>query len=185
MINALINGTLPAQTADAAKATYDANIVPALQSIAPTLEVIATLLILIFVAIISYSVIKFRHVRKREHHHYKPVEHIENHAANTRRAQWEIILDHANSDNVAEWKVGIMEADKLLEEVLEEHGYHGDTLGERLRDAEGKLRTLGSAWEAHKVRNQIAHEGGFELTKRSTRDCIAKYGMVFEEMHVI
>ncbi|MHB8651889.1 MAG: hypothetical protein ACYC8S_02020 [Minisyncoccota bacterium] len=185
MINALINGTLPAQTADAAQASYNTNVLPFLQTIAPTLEVIAAVLILSFIAIISYSMVKFRHVRKREHHHYKPVEHIENHAVNTRRAQWEIILDHANSDNVAEWKVGIIEADKLLEEVLEEHGYHGATLGERLKIAEGRLRSLNSAWEAHKVRNQVAHEGGFELTKRSTRDCIAKYGTVFEEMHVI
>jgi hypothetical protein len=66
-------------------------------------------------------------------------------------------------------------------------GYHGDTLGERLNSVEkSDFLTLNLAWEAHKVRNMIAHEGSnYLLTKREAKRVIDLYRQVFEEFEFI
>lgn len=96
------------------------------------------------------------------------------------------IATHSASDNPNDWRIAIVEADILLEEILEKRGFVGATIGEKLRGASiESFRTLNDAWEAHKVRNKIAHEGGgFELTDRIARQAITQYERVFEEFGV-
>ncbi len=96
------------------------------------------------------------------------------------------IARHSVSDNPNDWRIAIVEADILLEEILEKRGFVGATIGEKLRGASiESFRTLNDAWEAHKVRNKIAHEGaGFELTDRIAKQTIAQYERVFEEFGV-
>lgn len=90
---------------------------------------------------------------------------------------------HIASDNPNDWKLAIIEADILLDETLKDRGYAGASLGERLRSiSPAQLQSLNDAWEAHKVRNQIAHEGAdFVLTERLARETIARYRRVFDE----
>jgi hypothetical protein len=90
---------------------------------------------------------------------------------------------HINSDNPNDWKLAIIEADIILGQVLDKAGYIGATIGEQLKSASGRnFSTLDDAWQAHRVRNQIAHEGAdFVLTKKLARDTITQYRRVFAE----
>ena len=46
--------------------------------------------------------------------------------------------------------------------------------------------TLDDAWEAHKVRNDIAHSGiNFQLNERETKRVLALFEKVFKEFNVI
>ena len=64
--------------------------------------------------------------------------------------------------------------------------YIGETIGEQLKGIEqSDFRTLAHAWEAHKVRNKLVHEGDFMITKREARRVIDLYRKVFEEFHYI
>jgi len=96
------------------------------------------------------------------------------------------VLKHSDSDNPNDWKLAIIEADIILDDVLKQHGYPGSTLGERLKSVSpGSLDSLQDAWEAHKVRNRIAHDGAdFVLTKRIAQDTIVRYQKVFNEFGV-
>jgi len=69
---------------------------------------------------------------------------------------------------------------------LKQRGYAGNSLGERLRSiSPSQLSTLDDAWEAHKVRNQIAHGGAdFVLTKRLAEETINRYRRVFGEFGI-
>jgi hypothetical protein len=95
-----------------------------------------------------------------------------------------LIEGHASSDNPNDWRLAIIEADIMLEDLLEEHHIPGNTIGERLKHmSHSTLHSLDEAWSAHKVRNEIAHKGGdFILTKRIANETIAKYKKVFEEL---
>lgn len=101
--------------------------------------------------------------------------------------KWETVLDHINSNNEGDWKLAIIEADIILDEMLTKMGYHGDSIGEKLKGVEqSDFTSLNSAWEAHKVRNQIAHEGAsFMLSERQARNVIALYLEVFEEFKYV
>lgn len=104
-----------------------------------------------------------------------------------RNTQWERVLDLVESSSESDWKLAIMEADTMLGAMLTTMGYVGDTIGDQLKGIEvSDFTTINDAWEAHKVRNQIAHEGmAFPITKRLAKEVIDLYRRVFEEFHFI
>lgn len=95
-----------------------------------------------------------------------------------------VIKGYMSSQSEALWRIGIMEADNLLEEVLRNKGYRGDNVSELLKNA--SFKTIDMAWDAHKVRNRIAHDGSdFELTEREAKRAYTLYESVFRELKVI
>jgi hypothetical protein len=96
------------------------------------------------------------------------------------------VRTHIDSDNPNDWKLAIIEADIILDQTLKDRGYAGNSLGERLRSiTPNQVASIDDAWDAHRVRNKIAHEGpDFVLTKRIAEDTIARYMNVFREFGV-
>ena len=103
-----------------------------------------------------------------------------------RNSRLQDVLAHSASDNPNDWRLAIIEADIILDTLLKERGYAGNALGERLKSiSSSQLSSLNDAWEAHKVRNRIAHDGSdFILTKRLAQETIARYQIVFNELGV-
>jgi hypothetical protein len=98
-------------------------------------------------------------------------------------ARWEKILTQSTSMNPADWRLAIIDADAMLDDLVTSMGYRGNSLGERLKVVEiSDFTTLEKAWEAHKIRNRIAHSGSdFILTQREASRVIDLYRQVFEE----
>jgi hypothetical protein len=101
--------------------------------------------------------------------------------------RWESVQKHIGSTNQNDWKQAIIEADVMLDDILTKMGYRGESVGEKLkRVATGDFATLDDAWEAHKVRNRIAHDGSnFVLSEHDAKQTIQKYKKVFEEFFYI
>lgn len=104
-----------------------------------------------------------------------------------RNARWDQIAVHASSDNPNDWRLAIIEADIVLDEIVTRMGYRGASLGEKLKQADpSDFLTLNAAWEAHKTRNRIAHSGSdFILTQREAKRVIDLYEEVFREFHYL
>jgi hypothetical protein len=104
-----------------------------------------------------------------------------------KNSRFDDIKKHIVSDNPNDWKLAIIEADIVLDEALKKSGYAGISLGERLKSiSPSHLKSLDDAWQAHKVRNQIAHGGAdFVLTRRLAEDTIKQYRRVFTELGVL
>ncbi|MBA3733548.1 hypothetical protein H0W91_04235 [Patescibacteria group bacterium] len=101
--------------------------------------------------------------------------------------QWERVLAHTESLNENDWRLAIMEADIMLDDLLNKLSLSGETIGEKLKSVEkSDFLTIDNAWEAHKIRNQIAHEGqAFALNQREAKRVIGLYRDVFEEFQTI
>ena len=101
--------------------------------------------------------------------------------------KWERILAHSESQNENDWRLAILEADILLNDLLEKLSLPGDTMGDKLKAVDpNDFKTIDNAWEAHKIRNQIAHEGvDFQLSERETRRVIDLYKNIFSEFQTI
>lgn len=114
-------------------------------------------------------------------------EYIKRRSQSLSNIKWDRIQYHISSNNPADWKAAIMEADIMLDDLLDTLGHHGDSMGDKLKQIEqSDFNTLNEAWEAHKVRNKIAHEGGdYLLTEREARRIIGLYQKVFEEFRII
>jgi hypothetical protein len=103
------------------------------------------------------------------------------------KGRWEKIVEKSNSENQSDWRSAIIDADIILDELLGKLQLPGDTMGEKLKAVEpSDFVTIDLAWEAHKARNAIAHQGSnFLLNQRETRRIISLYGAVFKEFELI
>lgn len=100
--------------------------------------------------------------------------------------RWENVTRHIDSPNQNDWKQAIIECDMILDDILTSMGYRGESIGEKLkRVATGDMKSLNEAWEAHKVRNRIAHEAGYTIGHHEAKATIANYRKVFEEFYYI
>lgn len=145
--------------------------------------------IFFFIGII-YCVEGLKRIRNKEEQiHDLKVEPAfeEGNAGDTVMAhRWDNAMKHVESPNENDWKQAIIDADILLDDLLTKMGYRGESIGEKLkRVVKGDMRTLDDAWEAHKVRNQIAHEPGFILSQHQARQTIGMYRKVFEEFYYV
>lgn len=101
--------------------------------------------------------------------------------------KWEKVIKHINSDNPSDWKLAILECDIMLGDILDRMGYTQSTIGEKLKAVEpSDFTNIESAWEAHKIRNSIAHEGsGFVINEREAKRVIGLYEVCFREFSYI
>ena len=100
---------------------------------------------------------------------------------------WQEVVEHLKSENENDWKIAILEADSILGELLQDLGYSGDNIGERLKSVpRGEILSLDNAWSAHKMRNRIAHEGQtLNLSRREVGETLAQFEIVFREFNYI
>jgi len=103
------------------------------------------------------------------------------------KQRWSRVTEHISSMTDNDWKLAILEADIMLDEMLDRQGYHGESIGDKLKKVEtADFDSINEAWEAHKIRNQIAHEGSaFMLSQRQARETVAMYEKVFKEFRMI
>ncbi len=101
--------------------------------------------------------------------------------------KWEAVLKDIESSDPNKWKLAIIEADIILLDLLKSMALPGDGIGEKLKAVEkSDFDHLDQAWEAHKIRNAIAHGGSdFLLTQREAQRVIGLYKEVFNEFEII
>ena len=160
--------------------------------ILPLLKIFSFLISFVFFVGVLHLTRKINMIRAEEHAELYPPKGISAGMIDSRPEQllnekWERVLKLVESDASSDWKLAILEADIMLEEILDKMGYSGESMGEKLKSIEkSDFETLDYAWEAHKIRNSIAHEGGdFLLNQREAKRVIELYKRVFEEFYYI
>ena len=145
-----------------------------------TIFCIVTFLAILWVAWLTHEL-------KVEEKKKSKIVAVEEKLPSMQNQKWRQIQTHVNSQNPAEWRLSILEADVLLDDLVQSLGYMGETLGDRLKNAaKGDFKTLDAAWEGHKIRNAIAHEGSnFVLSQRESKRVIGLYEMVFNEFNYV
>lgn len=101
--------------------------------------------------------------------------------------RWQKIVKLSESQNTSDWRLAIIEADIILDELLLKLQLPGETMGEKLKAVEkSDFTTIEYAWEAHKTRNMIAHDGSdFLINQHEIRRIISLYEAVFKEFKLI
>lgn len=152
-------------------------------------------LALFFLTIICYSAVRMFEIRKKEHahlhHEMMEYAHMQKELEKNKtqgssvstNPRWVKTLEYLFSDHASDWKLAVIEADSMLEELITQLGFTGESLGDKLKKiTEDKFRSLPSAWEVHTIRNRIAHEGvNFDLSQREAKRVIAIYEHIFRQ----
>lgn len=99
---------------------------------------------------------------------------------------WKQILKRFNTGDDSNLKLAIIEADKVLDELLKISGYKGETMSDRLKQiVPAQLSNISEIWQAHKIRNRIVHEPDFKLARGEAWMCIEIYKKAFQEFGLI
>lgn len=101
-----------------------------------------------------------------------------------KNVRWSRVEEYMTSLNPSDWKVAILEADNMLDEIVERMGYQGSALGERMKKiSPTDFPYLEEAWEAHKIRNAVAHKGtDYALSRSDAEHVINIYYRVFSAL---
>ena len=98
---------------------------------------------------------------------------------------WLKIENGLVKDNKASYPTSVIPADKLLDKALTEMALPGKTMGDRLKRAGQYFSSVNSVWYAHKMRNQIAHEHGFEISYEQAKHALASFRQALKDLEAI
>lgn len=102
------------------------------------------------------------------------------------RRKWQIIEKRLASRDESNYKMAVIEADKLLDNLLERAGYAGKSLGDRLkRLTSAQLSNLDALWQAHKLRNDIVHDIETEVKFHQAQQAVSAVKKALEELEAI
>ncbi len=162
------------------------------------LKMILYIFILFAFTMICYMFVRILEIRKREHdymhhetheyyHKRAHAEHKVEEVYKSKNPRWQAVVEYMNSHNEGDFKLAILEADSMLDSLLDTLNLPGETLGEKLKSADpDKFPKLNNIWEAHNIRNKIAHEGSdFIISSHEAKRVIGIYEQVFRDYNFI
>lgn len=100
--------------------------------------------------------------------------------------QWNSILKKASLGSPDSFRVAIIEADALVDRLLKQIGFKGDTIGDRLQKLDAnELASIDRIWRAHKVRNHLVHTTGYRISSNEAKTVLDDYEAFFKELGVL
>lgn len=134
-------------------------------------------------ALFIYSTLRFRQVSALDEARYATIHNALHAEEAVEHRRWKHVIELIESPHDSDWRQAIIEADIILFDALEHDGYTGDSVGEKLKQVTPqKITSIQEAWEAHKVRNDIAHQGSaYQLTDTLAYRTIQRYETVLRE----
>jgi len=147
-----------------------------------TFTVFAYIFSLFCIGALVYYSIRLYQIRAEENQKFATISEPEEHAE-VEHSRWAYIRGLVESAHDTDWRQAIIEADIMLDEMLTRQGFVGSSIGDKLKSASpDHFHSLQDAWEAHKVRNEIAHQGSsYELSPNVAYRTIGHYENVFRE----
>lgn len=102
------------------------------------------------------------------------------------KQRWAEIENLMQLGRASNFRQAVLEADKLLNFVLEKMGYQG-SLGEKLKKAKDRFSkdTYNGVWDARKIRNRLVHEVGSEIMNYDAKEAIEKFKKGLEDLGVL
>lgn len=102
------------------------------------------------------------------------------------RAHWSTVRARLKSHNESEYKVAIIEADNIIDDLVKNMNYPGANMGERLNNVPtGQIESLEELKQAHELRNRIIHEENFQVSREYAKEILKKYEAFLEEFEVL
>ncbi len=92
------------------------------------------------------------------------------------RVKWAKVKKKLDSKNESDYKVAIIEADKIIDDLIARMNYKGENMTERLDNiTPGQIENVEDLRKAHEIRNRIIHDENFVLTEEEARKTFDYY----------
>ena len=99
--------------------------------------------------------------------------------------RWAKIIKRLEAKSESDYKLAVIEADNLLDEVLKKIGHKGETMAERLGKIDSKtFPNLEEVWQAHKARNNIVHSPDYRITEQEAKKLVGIYEQALRNLEM-
>ncbi len=97
--------------------------------------------------------------------------------------QWKKINDDAVSAPPHSVTLGVIAADNFVDAILKGMGIEGEHMADRLQKFDSReYHSLENLWKAHKIRNQLVHTPGFEISENDGKQVLKAYEAFLKEL---
>lgn len=100
----------------------------------------------------------------------------------TIRRKWKEVDSLMSMKNEHGYKLAVLEADKLLDLSLKAQSFPGENLGQRLKVLVGRSPEFRFVWQAHLLRNRIAHDTNNRVTKSEAQRALNQFSEALKKM---
>lgn len=101
------------------------------------------------------------------------------------RVKWLSIEQQLKRDQPSSFSLSVLNADKLLDQALRERGLKGQTMAERMKTGAKLFSNRNDVWNAHKLRNRIAHETDVLVRYEDARHALAHFKQALKDVGAI
>lgn len=101
------------------------------------------------------------------------------------RQEWSKVNELLDSSDDHAWAKAVMDADKILDLSLGMVGAQGAGLGEKMKRNEHLLGDVNRVWNAHKLRNRLAHDVDVHLSKPAAVEAIRTFESVIKRIGLL
>ena len=123
------------------------------------LKLVSIILSVLFGFVFAYSMVKFLRLVKIKIAMNKALRPPESARGGALQSKWEEIMHHAESNREAAWKLAIIEADNLVDDILKSASYLGDTMvGNSVNIGAGTITCNYDGQSKHKT---VIEDGAF------------------------
>lgn len=99
---------------------------------------------------------------------------------------WEQIQRRLKTGELNQLKLAILEADRILFEILKMSGYQGKNMDEIFEQiTEAQISNIKEVQQVHKLRHRISTEPDFNLTQNEAEIAVEIYKKAFQELKLI
>lgn len=101
-------------------------------------------------------------------------------------ARWEKIKRRLEIKDGSSFKLAIIEADKLFDDILIRIGYAGTTMGDRLKQiTAAQVPNINDVWLAHRLRNELVHNPDEKISHDDAEKVVMIFERALEDMEVL
>ncbi len=88
---------------------------------------------------------------------------------------WSIVKESLEEGTISGYKIAVIEAGKILENLLRQKGYPGKTIHDRILNARDYFHNLEGLLRAEKIRQNLVNNLEYQLTSIQVEDAINAY----------
>lgn len=102
------------------------------------------------------------------------------------KRQWQRIKARLETKQESHYKIAVIQADKLFDNLLERAGFPGASMDDKLKQAiSAQFSNLDDIWKAHKLRNEIIKNIDQKIDYSDAKNAIYAYEKALEELEAL
>ncbi len=159
---------------------------PTLQLIIAMTQTLGPFIFLIFLGIIIFCLAKSDFIKMGFWIDFVEFIKVKGHDTGKLEKRWQYTIKRLETPNMADWKLAVIEAEALTEEVLARMGFGGESFGDRLKKMKlEQLPSLENLTNAHQIRNNIVHDPDYRININEASKVIAIYEKSLQELDAL